>query len=120
MSLETINPHFTQFQAFIEQIKSKLSVSTDEIMEYLLPENSEHETCSFANGQEINMIVEKQPHYEKESDDGGASCHSWEISSTPAFNDVVGLKDHKKKLVLEECKSAELNPKILGDCFSFK
>ena len=37
-----------------------------------------------------------------------------EVSSTQGFNDVIVVRDYKKKLVVDECKSAELNPKKRG------
>ena len=122
MSLENLDPHITQFQSFIEQIKNKLLVPNEEIAEFLLPEYFEHENGSFINySAHFNVISEKNNKNEKESDDGGASFHSWEVSSTPGFNDVIIVRDYKKRLVVDECKSAELNPKkSAGECFSFK
>ena len=110
---DTHNSHITQFQRFIQQIKTKFSISNEEIQEYL----SNYEESP---AQITNYYIKERAHskiYEKDED---GSFHSWDISSTPGFNnEMLGLKENKRKITVEECKSAELNTKKNIDNFSF-
>lgn len=113
LNIDDSNPHITQFQAFIEQIKNRFSISNEEILEYL-QSNKVERIIDVINNDADNNIGQKEEY----SDDG--SVHSWGNSSTPAFNDFVGLREIKRKLGSEECKSAQLIPNKNQDCYSFQ
>lgn len=100
------NSHTTHFQAFLQQLKTRFALGNEEMLELL--QNNE-ENPAFQREIPEKKHEDDQKISEKESED--ASFHSWGFSSTPAFNELTGLKETKRKITMEECKSAELLPK---------
>ena len=102
MNLDSNFPEKTHLQAFIEEIKTKFTVSNEEILDF------------FQDSSEKLEIIKEEINMRKEEDE---SYISWGgVSSTPGFNEILGMK---KRSVVEECKSAELNMKKSSENFSF-
>lgn len=100
------NAHATHFQAFLQQLKARFALGNEEMLELL---QSSDESATFPREIPEKKRDDDQKISEKDSED--ASFQSWDFSSTPAFNELTGLKEIKRKITVEECKSAELLPK---------
>lgn len=105
-AIDAQNSHATHFQAFLQQLKARFALGNEEMLELL--QNSD-ENSAFPREIPEKKCEDDKKISEKDSED--ASFHSWDFSSTPGFNELAGLKEIKRKITVEECKSAELLPK---------